>query len=150
MKKPKQPEATTPAEGFVWFKNFIRLRGGGYHFEWRIARVLDGQVEVYGPVLTLDPDDRYLHRAIWGPAISPPPTEDVAAALSLVPGRNRQQRKLREGDGPVPEKLLAVARRITLAFVGSSDDLRSLYADAPHKLEEVIQRVAGLIQAATA
>jgi hypothetical protein len=45
--------------------------------------------------------------------------------------------------------LLALARKITTAFVGSSDDLRGRYAEAPDKLEEVIQRVAVLIRAAT-
>jgi hypothetical protein len=149
MRKRQRSRTATPPDGFRWFRNWIALKTGGYHYEWRIARLVAGQVEVYGPVLTLDADDRYLHRVIWGPAIIPPSVEGTEElALSLVQGRHRS-RPHRQDASDVPEKFLAVARRITAAFVETSDDLRTLYANSPERLEEVIRRVAVLIQEAT-
>lgn len=148
MRKRQRPGLPVLADRtFLWFRNWIALKRGGYHYEWRIARIVDDQVEVYGSVLTLDADNAYLHRAIWGPTISPPPVEGTEElALSRAPDQRHRSQPHRQNAGEVPEKLLAVARQITMAFVASSDDLGAMYATAPEKLEEVIQRVAGLIR----
>jgi hypothetical protein len=41
-----------------------------------------------------------------------------------------------------------LAESIANAFTETSDDLRALDAEAPEKLEEVVQRVAGLLKRA--
>ncbi len=155
MRKKRQPSHRPPAlaDGWWWYRNFIPLRGGAHNYEWRIARVEGGKVKPFGMTAFLEPDHRYLRHALWHGPIEPPPLDPPAeAALALDRTGRRPKQAEERGDGsnegPESEKLLAVARRITTAFVETSGDLRAVYAEAPDKLEEVIQQVATLIRAA--
>jgi hypothetical protein len=156
MTKKKRPEATTSAGEFRWFRNWIALKEGGHHHEWRIARLLlNGQVEVYGPVLTLDADNRYLDRVIWGPTIIPPPAEEAASSVSLVPSRNRQKRRNPQSASSHAEeiigagsKALTVAQGIVDAFVETVPVLDAYYGQRAGDRDALIRRLARLIEEA--
>lgn len=156
MTRKKRSQATTTPGVFRWFRNWIALKEGGFHHEWRICRVLaNGQVEVYGPVLTLDADSRYLLHAIWGSEIQLPPEAALSSALSLTPNRNRQKRRNPQADNSLVEqtlqpgpKALAVAEGIVDAFIGTVPALADFYRDRPAERDAVIRQIAVAIQAA--
>lgn len=96
MKKPRPPEPPALEDGsYYWFRNFIHLHQGGYHYEWKIARVEAGRVQPLG-MKPLDPACRYLQHAIWHGPIEPPPLDEPpSTALALHQGGNRRGQRNR-------------------------------------------------------
>jgi hypothetical protein len=60
------------------------LRDGGYHYEWRIAKIDGDNVLVLGHAKPIRRTSRYFHLAIWGPVIVPPPAEDGGGSTSAL------------------------------------------------------------------
>lgn len=152
MKRKYTPLDPPPlADGLYLMRVFVPLRGGHYHHSWELTRVVAGTVHYVGSDRHYRLDAPVLRHARWYGPIQPHVSEAPTTSLAHDDGRGGQRRRNRRGetlaaeDQAQPDKVFAVAWRITAAFVEVSDDLRAMYADSPDKLEEVIRRVAGLV-----
>ena len=143
---PVEPPALD--DSYYWFRNFINLRGGGYVDEWKLARVIGGRVQQFGSEAMLDQNCEYLRHSIW--VRIEPPHADANAVCLLTDGRRRKR-----GSALVPqddnraacEKVRNVAEGIVDAFLAMQDSTAGYYARNPDHKEELIVRVARLIEA---
>jgi hypothetical protein len=80
-------------DGHYWFRNFVGLKEGGYHFEWRIARVTGDDVLILGHSKPIKRTDRYFDRAWWGEEIvMPPVTSSSGCSSEPAPRTSRNGR----------------------------------------------------------
>lgn len=75
-KKRKQVDQPVVPEGWVWVRLFVKLRGGHYHHEWEIARVVDGKVQLWGFQSSIPITAPILQNALWRGPVQPPPLEE--------------------------------------------------------------------------
>jgi hypothetical protein len=119
-----EPEALP--DGYYWLKNFINLRGGGHVRRWKLAQVVGGRVRVVGSSSELDQGCPYLRHALWVRA--EPPADDRGVTVAGAADRVR-----------------LVAGEIVDLFVGLSETTAAYYARHPQHREELVARIAGLI-----
>lgn len=148
MEKRRVPvEPPALEDGFYWFRNWINLRGGGHVDVWKLARVVGGRVQRFGSEALIDQDCPYLRHSMWV-RIETPGTDANAVCL-LTDGR-RQNRGSAPvapgGDRAASERVRKVAEGIVDAFVAMHDSTAGHYARRPDHKEELIVRVARLIE----
>ncbi len=125
------------ADGFYWFRNWINLPGGGHVGEWKLARVVRGQVQVFGSDAWLDPACPYLRDALWVRAEPPANVTAVRRATAWVD----------PSGGAVSERVRAVAEKIVDAFLAASRPLADYYAHRPDHRAELVAGIARQIGA---
>jgi len=113
-------------DGYYWLKNFVNLRGGGHVRRWKLAEIVGGRVRVVGRASEPDQGCPYLRNAIWVRA--EPPAADRGVTVAGAADRVR-----------------LVAGEIVDLFVGLSETTAAYYARHPHHREELVARIAGLI-----
>lgn len=133
-------------DGYYWLKNFINLRGGGHVGEWRLARVVGGQVQVLGPDAELDLGCPYLEHARWV-RIDPPDADTTAVRMvsdGRRPGGSRPAD--REGGRDVSGRARVVAEGIVDAFLSVHESAARYYGLHPEHREEFTDKIARLIE----
>ncbi len=148
MEKERVPvEPPALEDGYYWFRNWINLRGGGHVDRWKLARVTGGRVQRLGSEALIDQDCPYLRHALWV-RIEPPHTDANAVCL-LTDGRRRKRGHVlmtQDDNRAASERVRKVAEGIVDAFVAMHDSTVGYYARHPDHKEELVARVARLIE----
>jgi len=134
-------------DGYYWFRNWINLRDGGHVEEWKLARVIGGKVQRLGSDSLIDLGCPYLRHSIWV-RIEPPHAEANAVCL-LTDVRRRKRGSVlvtQDDNRAASERVRKVAEGIVDAFLAMHDSTAGYYARNPHHKEELIVRVARLIE----
>jgi len=147
--RKKRVPAEPPAleDGLYWYRVWINLRGGGYVDEWKLARIVGGKVQQFGSDGLLDLGCPYLRHALWVRA--EPPHTDANAVCLLTDGRRRKRGSAlvtQDDNRAASERVRKVAEGIVDAFLAMHDATAGYYTRNPDHKEELIVRVARLIE----
>lgn len=155
MSRKRKRQTPVLTNGWYWYRLFVNLRGGCYHYRWQPALVEDGGIRLWGTDAPIPLDAPILKNALWSGPIEPPPLDDehrTALALEQAATRLKPETwRLRPTDedemepGPVA---LAAASTILEAFLSTVDSLRDYYREhAEHRIE-LVEKMAALIEQA--